>query len=99
MFDTLFKPLSNCLDVLPFFRLTSTYLRNRSSDQFHAAGESAKGHIPHDSHDNSQQSDNRDKNVTWKKKKSTVKENMVTSTREKYQCVKYGLDTKDINEI
>lgn len=56
MFDTLFKPLSNCLDVLPFFRLTSTYLRNRSSDQFHAAGESAKGHIPHDSHDNSQHS-------------------------------------------
>lgn len=48
-----FIELSGCVAFSP---PTSTYHRKRSCDQFHAAGESAEGHIPQDSHDNSQHS-------------------------------------------
>lgn len=48
--------LSNCLDVLPFLLRPPHTSGSIHCDRFHAAGESAEGHIPQDSHDNSQHS-------------------------------------------
>lgn len=78
MFDTLFNPFVKLFGSVAFFPPDLHIPQEQFSDQFQAAGESAKGHIPHDSHDNSQHSQTTGTSVLHGKKekrKAQWKEN------------------------
>lgn len=90
MFNTLFNPFVKLFGCVAFFPPDLHIPQEQFSNQFQAAGESAEGHIPHDSHDNSQHSQTTGTSVLHGKKKRKKEKhnerNMVTSTREKIPC-------------